>query len=87
MITRFLQPTIEKALTRTPAIAVLGPRQVGKTTLAKTIAKSRASSLYLDVENPQDRRKLEDAYTYLHSLGNVCVSWMRFSLSRIYFLF
>ncbi|MBN9386076.1 MAG: ATP-binding protein [Chitinophagaceae bacterium] len=73
MIYRFLQSIIESTLTRSPAIAVLGPRQVGKTTLAKTIAKNRIQSLYLDVENPQDRQKLEDAYAYLHSLGDICI--------------
>lgn len=73
MIPRLLQSTVEKALLRSPAIAILGPRQVGKTTLAKTIARTRSNSHYLDIENPLDRRKLEDGYSYLHSLDNTCV--------------
>ncbi|HEY4064566.1 MAG TPA: ATP-binding protein [Puia sp.] len=73
MVFRLLQSTVEKALLRSPAIAILGPRQVGKTTLAKTIAKTKLHSLYLDLENPLDRRKLEDGYSYLRSLGNACV--------------
>lgn len=73
MITRLLQSAIETALRRNPAIAVLGPRQVGKTTLAKTIAKKSAGAVYLDLENPLDKRKLEDAYSYLHSLSNSCI--------------
>jgi len=73
MITRLLQPAIETALQRNPAVAVLGPRQVGKTTLAKTIAKKRAGAIYLDLENPLDKQKLEDAYSYLHSLSNSCI--------------
>jgi uncharacterized protein len=73
MILRHLQQTVEKALLRSPSIAILGPRQVGKTTLAKTIAKNHNSSTYLDLENPGDRRKLEDSYTYLGSLHNTCI--------------
>src|SRR5580658_4111811 len=73
MILRHLQQTVEKALQRSPSIAILGPRQVGKTTLAKTIAKNHNNSVYLDLENPRDRRKLEDAYSYLGSLHNTCI--------------
>lgn len=40
-----------------PAVALLGPRQAGKTTLAQTIAEGR-SSIYLDLESPLDREKL-----------------------------
>ena len=47
-----------------PAVALLGPRQVGKTTLAELIAEERAS-VYLDLENPADREKLSDAALYL----------------------
>jgi len=62
---------LESAINR--AIAVPGPRQVGKTTLAKAIAKKRAGAIYLDLENPLDKQKLEDAYSYLHSLSNSCI--------------
>lgn len=48
----------------TPAVALLGPRQVGKTTLAQTLAGNR-SALYLDLENPEDLLKLSDPYTFL----------------------
>jgi len=47
-----------------PAVALLGPRQVGKTTLALAIAEGR-KSVYLDLESPLDREKLTDATFYL----------------------
>ena len=47
-----------------PAVALLGPRQVGKTTLAELIAEERAS-VYLDLEDVADREKLSDAGLYL----------------------
>ncbi len=73
MITRLLQLVVEKTLTRSPAIAILGPRQVGKTTLAKTIAGQKSGYHYLDLENPLDYQKLTDAYTYLQSFEDTCV--------------
>jgi predicted AAA+ superfamily ATPase len=45
--------------------ALLGPRQVGKTTLALEIAKQRPSSIYLDLESDGDRAKLSDPQLYL----------------------
>lgn len=66
MLTRTIQSSIEKRLMQFPAIAILGPRQVGKTTLAKQLAKASDSEfLYIDVENPLDEAKLADSYTYL----------------------
>ena len=47
-----------------PAVALFGPRQVGKTTLAEVIAEER-DSIYLDLENVADREKLSDAALYL----------------------
>lgn len=47
-----------------PAVALLGARQVGKTTLAKTIAKT-LDSIYLDLEAPEDLLKLSDPGSYL----------------------
>ena len=49
-----------------PAVGLLGPRQVGKTTLAQTIAQD-ADNLYLDLENPVDLEKLTDARGYLQA--------------------
>lgn len=51
-------------LEESPAVALLGPRQVGKTTLALQVAESRAA-IYLDLESPTDRNKLTDPELYL----------------------
>ena len=59
MIERKIRKNIEKALERQPAVAIIGTRQVGKTTLALDIAKDR-NSLYLDLESYVDREKLND---------------------------
>ena len=64
MITRKIQAKIQTLLGIFPAVALLGARQVGKTTLAKRIAK-QGQSLYLDLESPRDREKLTDAAFYL----------------------
>lgn len=54
MIKRILARQIEEKLARFPAVALLGPRQSGKTTLAKTL-----SSAYFDLEQQEDRLKLD----------------------------
>lgn len=59
MIVRKVRKDIEKALDRQPAVAIIGARQVGKTTLALDIAKER-ESIYLDLESYEDRDKLQD---------------------------
>lgn len=51
-------------LKESPAVGLLGPRQVGKTTLALELAESR-SSIYLDLESPADLNKLADPELYL----------------------
>lgn len=52
------------------AVALLGPRQVGKTTLARQLADQwPAGAVYLDLERPSDLRRLEDADTYLRNLA------------------
>jgi len=69
MITRRLRPYIEDRLKQMPAVVLLGPRQVGKTTLARNIAsrKAKSSALYLDLERPVDQRRLRDADTFLRA--------------------
>ncbi len=64
MIVRRLTQNINEALDRQAAVAIIGPRQVGKTTLALQIANQRPS-LYLDLESSQDRSKLSDPAVFL----------------------
>jgi uncharacterized protein len=75
MINRDLQPLIEKALKVFPAIVILGPRQVGKTTLVKLIAKKSAKkTVYVDAEKNSDFEKLKhNAEEFLQSYINDCV--------------
>jgi len=66
MLNRALEPTLIEALGHSPAVALLGPRQAGKTTLALQAAKRiDRPSLYLDLESEQDRAKLDQAELYL----------------------
>lgn len=65
MINRRLLPNIERSLTDFPAVALLGPRQAGKTTLAKSIASRHTGNLYLDLERPSDLAKLADPELFL----------------------
>jgi uncharacterized protein len=68
MIARRIRPLIEDRLSHMPGVVLLGPRQVGKTTLAKQIAARRkARAIYLDLERPVDRRRLEDADAFLRA--------------------
>ncbi|MCA3131123.1 MAG: ATP-binding protein [Rhodocyclaceae bacterium] len=64
MIARRLKPFVLDCLASAPAVVLLGPRQVGKTTLAREIAGERGG-LYLDLESPADRGKLADPELYL----------------------
>jgi predicted AAA+ superfamily ATPase len=64
MIGRRLFSTIDTAFRESPATVLLGPRQVGKTTLALEVAQSRPS-LYLDLESEADRVKLDEPELHL----------------------
>ncbi len=64
MIQRHLQPQLISLLADYPAVALLGPRQVGKTTLAFKVADA-VNSIYLDLESAADRAKLADPELYL----------------------
>jgi hypothetical protein len=59
MIERQLRSLIERRLLQFPAVALLGPRQVGKTTLAKALAAQHPQSMVLDLERESDRAALE----------------------------
>jgi predicted AAA+ superfamily ATPase len=64
MIERAIQVDLENALARQASVALIGPRQVGKTTLAHAVASGRPS-LYLDLENSTDRAKLAEPELFL----------------------
>jgi predicted AAA+ superfamily ATPase len=59
MIQRFVYQDIIFSLENFPVTAILGPRQCGKSTLAKQIT-SQKDSIYLDLEKPSDLAKLEN---------------------------
>lgn len=64
MFPRRLLPQLADELQYSPAVALLGPRQAGKTTLALQVAKT-VPSIYLDLESDRDRAKLGQAELYL----------------------
>jgi predicted AAA+ superfamily ATPase len=63
MLPRRLGARLNHLLTHSPVVVLLGPRQVGKTTLALEIGEKRAS-VYLDLEDNTDRVKLSDPVRY-----------------------
>ena len=68
MLARRLRPFVQERLRHSAAVVLLGPRQVGKTTLARAIATAKKSgAIYLDLERPVDLRRLQDADTFLRA--------------------
>jgi hypothetical protein len=63
MIERRLKRTVEELLGQQAAVGLLGPRQIGKTTLALELTAA-ADAAYLDLEDPADLAKLADADFY-----------------------
>lgn len=64
MIKRQLLRELKENLKNHSAVALLGPRQTGKTTLAHLITK-KIPSVYLDLESPEDLLKLSDPLLFL----------------------
>ena len=64
MIERHIKPRVLEALGYQAAVALVGPRQAGKTTLALDIGEERGA-LYLDLEDRTDRQKLSDPALFL----------------------
>ncbi len=63
---------LRAGLRTSPAVALLGPRQCGKTTLARQLAGT-AKSTYFDLENPVDLARLSEPMTALESLRGLIV--------------
>jgi len=58
MFNRHLLPNVRRRLGQQPAVVLLGPRQVGKTTLARLVAAAYPEALFLDMESEADRARL-----------------------------
>jgi len=72
MVFRSLTDTLLQRLGQSPAVALLGSRQVGKTTLARSMDVGKTLH-YLDLERPSDLAKLADPELYLSGFGNQLV--------------
>ena len=74
-INRKIEPSVRKNLKDFPVVAILGPRQCGKSTLAKRIISLRKKSVYLDLELESDIRKMDDPELFLseHEDKLVCI--------------
>lgn len=66
MLSRWITDRLQRNLAQNPAVALLGARQVGKTTLSQHISKG-VDSIYLDLESPEDLLKLSDPTSFLRS--------------------
>jgi len=69
-VPRFITDKVEDRLRAMPAVAILGPRQCGKTTLAAALLSGRADALYLDLERAADRNKLQDPEAFFELNGD-----------------
>jgi predicted AAA+ superfamily ATPase len=67
-----LETRLRARLRASPAVALLGPRQCGKTTLARRLAADR-SSHYFDLEHPADLARLDEPFTALSRLKGLIV--------------
>jgi len=72
-IERQAQNEIAELRTLFPAVALLGPRQCGKSSLARHIMSGDQSAILLDLDSPADLRKLDDAELFFEANRNVLV--------------
>lgn len=66
-INRVLENTVLKSLGNNPVTAITGPRQCGKSTLARAVLDKIDNSIFLDLEKPSDLNKLDNAEWFLQS--------------------
>jgi uncharacterized protein len=74
---RFVHRDIERAITKYmgifPAIAILGPRQSGKSTVIKQLASTFPSFLYLDLQSREDLNKITEPYLFFEANKNATI--------------
>lgn len=67
LIPRNLESKIRAKLATVPVVAIVGPRQCGKSTLAKMIVRDFSNHVFLDLEKPSHLNRLRDPEAYLES--------------------
>jgi len=74
-IPRIQEREVVQSLNSFPVTAMLGPRQCGKSTLAKHIIAEREDTVFLDLERPSDLRKLTDPELFFHTHADklICI--------------
>jgi uncharacterized protein len=74
VINRLLASSLQQLLKQFPCVAILGPRQTGKTTLAQHLSKTiKKPVIYLDIEKPSDQLKLSDAESFFEMYNKHCI--------------
>lgn len=74
MIRRSITNKLIDLINYFPVTGIVGPRQVGKTTLSHIIAGGlEKESLYLDMENPRDQAKLIDPVLFFEGNEDRCI--------------
>ena len=74
-INRITEKEVLLSLRQNPVTAIIGPRQCGKSSLAKQLMLEIENTVYLDLERPSDLSKLDNAEWYLESLRDslICI--------------
>jgi uncharacterized protein len=74
-INRRLSGELQHSLDHNPVTALIGPRQCGKSTLARHVLQKRPAALFLDLDLPSDLRKLDDPEFFLkeHADRLICI--------------
>lgn len=74
MISRMITGSLQESMAFFPVTGIIGPRQVGKTTLAKHLmTESLKESIYVDLENPADQAMLSDPILFFNQNQEKCV--------------
>ena len=71
-IPRLARDAVTRALGRSPVVAIVGPRQCGKTTLARQLVAA-GSANYFDLEDPVSLGRLDEPLTALRDLSGLVV--------------
>lgn len=74
-VLRSIKPQVNEYMQLFPVVALLGPRQCGKSTLAKELGNSIDNFVYIDLENPSDRLRISDLSLFfsLNNSATICI--------------